>query len=81
MAIVSVIIAQLIGGFLGLTAGYFGGKYETIVMRFIDIVMAIPGLLLAVVISAALGTGLFNTALAIGLSSITGGAGSSGRRP
>lgn len=74
VAIVSVIIAQLIGGFLGLTAGYFGGKYETVVMRIIDIVMAIPGLLLAVVISAALGTGLFNTALAIGLSSITGGA-------
>lgn len=74
VAIISVIIAQLIGGILGVTAGYFGGRYETIIMRFIDIVMAIPGLLLAVVISAALGTGLFNTALAIGLSSITGGA-------
>ncbi len=74
VAVISVIIAQVIGGFLGVTAGYFGGKYETVVMRIIDIIMAIPGLLLAVMISAALGTGLFNTALAIGLSSITGGA-------
>lgn len=74
VALISVVIGIVVGGFFGATAGYFGGRYDTIVMRIIDIIMAIPVLLLAVALSAALGTGVLNTGVAVGLSSITGGA-------
>ncbi len=74
VALISVVIGISLGGFFGATAGYFGGTYDTIVMRIIDIIMAIPVLLLAVALSAALGTGVVNTGVAVGLSSITGGA-------
>lgn len=74
VALIAVLIALVLGGILGAVAGYFGGVVDTIIMRFIDIIMAVPGLLLAVAISAALGTGLVNTGIAVGLSSIPGGA-------
>ncbi len=74
VALIAVIIALIIGGALGAISGYFGGWVDTIIMRIIDIMMAIPGLLLAVAISAALGSGLVNTGIAVGLSSIPGGA-------
>ena len=67
VACAAVVIALVVGGILGATAGFFGGKYETIVMAFMDILMAIPGFLLAVSISTALGGGTFNTALAIAI--------------
>ncbi len=70
VALLSLVISTVIGVFLGATAGYFGGKYELFVMRLMDIIMAIPGLLLAVAISAGLGTGIFNTALAISIAGI-----------
>ena len=49
---------------IGSVVGYFGGTVDTIVMRLIDILQAIPGILLAIAISACLGSGLFNTVLA-----------------
>lgn len=70
VALLSVVIAMIIGIALGATSGYFGGIYEAVIMRLMDILMAIPGLLLAVSISAALGSGIFNTALAISVSGI-----------
>jgi len=70
VAIMAVAIALVVGGFLGATAGYFGGVYEVIVMRVMDVLMAIPGILMAVSISAALGSGIFNTALAISVGGI-----------
>lgn len=70
VALLSVLLSLVIGSVLGATAGYFGGKYEVAVMRIMDIIMAIPGLLLAVAISAGLGSGIFNTALAISISSV-----------
>ena len=70
VALTALVMSLIVGGFFGATAGYFGGKYETIVMRVVDIIMAIPGLLLAVSVSAALGTGTFNTAIAIAVSGI-----------
>lgn len=63
-------ISLVIGVGLGATAGYFGGKYESIVMRFTDILMCIPTMLLAVSISAMLGIGIFNTAVAIAISGV-----------
>ena len=61
VALIAVVISLVIGTVLGAVAGYFGGIYDTVIMRVIDIIMSIPGLLLAVAISAALGTGLLNT--------------------
>ena len=74
VALIAVVISLVIGAVLGAVAGYFGGIYDTVIMRVIDIIMSIPGLLLAVAISAALGTGLLNTGIAVGLASIPGGA-------
>lgn len=70
VAVVSVGLALVIGCILGATAGYFGGLYESVVMRCMDVLMAIPAFLLAVSISAALGFGTFNTALAIAVGAI-----------
>lgn len=74
VAIISVILSLGIGGFLGATATYFGGIYEVVVMRVLDIIMAIPALLLAVAISAAMGEGVFNTAVAISIAGIPSSA-------
>lgn len=74
VALIAVVMALVVGGALGATAGYFGGIYEVIVMRLLDILMAIPGLLLAVAVSAALGTGTMNTALAVSIGSIPSSA-------
>ena len=70
VACAAVLIALVVGGVLGATAGFFGGTYETVVMAIMDILMAIPGFLLAVSISTALGGGTFNTSLAIAVGAI-----------
>ena len=70
VSIIAVAISVIFGTILGSVAGYFGGKVDLVIMRIVDILMAIPALLLAIVISAALGVGIFNTALAISISSI-----------
>jgi peptide/nickel transport system permease protein len=70
VALGGVVICLVIGGVLGLITGFFGGWVDTIIMRILDIFMAIPALLLAVVIQAALGTGLFNTCLAVSVAGI-----------
>lgn len=66
----SVVICLVIGGVLGLVAGFFGGWVDTIIMRILDVFMAIPSLLLAVTIQSALGAGLFNTTLAVSVAGI-----------
>lgn len=70
VSLVSVLIAMVIGCFLGATAAYFGGIYDSVVMRCLDVLMAIPQFLLAVCINSALGSGLFNTAIAIAVGGI-----------
>ena len=70
VAVCSVVIALVVGGLLGTTAGYFGGLYETVVMRIVDILMAIPSFLMALCVSVALGPGLLNTAVAIAAGAI-----------
>jgi len=64
---VSVVIAGSIGMLLGLVAGYAGGKVESVIMRFIDVMMSIPLIILALFIAALIGKGLGNVMLAIGL--------------
>lgn len=70
VAVMAVLIALIVGGFLGAIAGFFGGVTDNVIMRIMDILMAIPSFLLAVSISAALGSGTFNTALAIAVGAI-----------
>ena len=67
---ISVGIAVAAGLPIGLAAGYYGGRFEGVVMRLMDIVLAFPGLLLILVVVAILGTGLINAMVAIGIASI-----------
>jgi len=70
VAFLSTIVSVVISLVIGATAGYFGGKYDNIVMRIMDIITAIPGMLLAICFQAAFGTGIVNTAIAISLGSV-----------
>lgn len=70
VGIVSVSIALLIGGTLGALAGFYGGKIDMVIMRVMDVFLAVPSILLSMTIVAALGTNLFYVMLAIGISSV-----------
>jgi peptide/nickel transport system permease protein len=70
VGIVSVSIGAFFGIVLGLVAGYYGKWIDTIIMRFIDILLAFPGLLLALAIISALGPSLINVMIAVGIFSI-----------
>ena len=61
-----VVIASLIGVSLGAIAGYFGGAADVIIMRICDILLAFPGILLAIALVAVLGPSLNNVILALG---------------
>lgn len=70
VSVMAVVISLVVGGLIGATAGFYGGAYDTTIMRIMDILMGIPSFLFAVVISAALGTGVINTAFAIAITGI-----------
>jgi peptide/nickel transport system permease protein len=67
MGIVPVALAFLIGTFLGVTAGFLGGRTNMLIMRVTDVFYAFPSVLLAVAISGALGAGILNAILALTL--------------
>jgi peptide/nickel transport system permease protein len=64
---VTVSFAIFIGTVLGALSGYFGGWTDSIIMRFMDVLLAFPSLLLAIAIVSVLGPGLTNAMLAIGI--------------
>ena len=66
----TVTFAIIIGTVLGAIAGYFGGWWDNIIMRIMDVLLAFPSLLLAIAIVTVLGPGLINALLAIGIVSI-----------
>jgi len=68
----AVLLAIVIGVPLGAVSGYAGGRIDTLIMRFIDAVLAFPGRLLAIALVAAMGTSFFTLWLAIGINSIPG---------
>jgi peptide/nickel transport system permease protein len=68
VVVVVMTIAVGIGVLVGATAGYVGGWVDDLFMRFTDIVLAFPSLILAIALNAALGRGLLQTMLAVGLS-------------
>ena len=67
---VSVVIAAVVGVALGLIAGYYGGRLDAVIMRFVDLLLAFPGILLALAIVAVLGASLLNLMIAVGIASI-----------
>ena len=68
VGIIAVGIAAGAGISLGLISGFFGGKLDAVIMRFIDALMSIPPIALALAIAAALGGGLQNIMIAVGIS-------------
>ncbi len=67
IGIAVVALAIVVGVVLGLIAGYFKGVADIVIMRFMDILMTMPSLLLAIVIVAILGPGLMNAMLAVAI--------------
>ena len=70
IGLVTVIVALTGGLLLGATAGYYGGKVDMIIMRIMDIFLAVPGTLLAICIVASLGNSIMNLVIAQAVSSI-----------
>jgi len=66
VAMLSVCVSTLIGTLLGTIAGFYRGATEIIIMRFTDIVLSIPAILLAIITIAVLGPGLQNVVLVLG---------------
>lgn len=67
VAFLSVLAALALGTTVGLAAGYYGGWWDGVSMRAMDIIFAFPAILLAIAIMAVLGTSLFNLVIAIGI--------------
>jgi peptide/nickel transport system permease protein len=70
VAFVAVAVGLLVGGSIGLAAGYRGGATDLFLMRVIDAILAFPALILAVAIVAVLGPGLRNAMIAIGITQL-----------
>lgn len=70
VGMLAVGISIIAGGGLGAIAGYYGGRFENVVMRIMDIFLAVPSILLAIAIVSALGPNLLNLMITIAISSI-----------
>lgn len=70
VGVLSVGISIIIGGGLGAVAGYYGGRLDNVIMRVMDVFLAVPSILLAIAIVSALGANLINLMFAIAISSI-----------
>ncbi len=65
MGVVPVFIAFVFGSLIGVAAGFFGGKFNTITMRTVDVFYAFPSVLLAIALSGAMGAGIANSLLSL----------------
>lgn len=72
--ILAVLISTTLGICVGSVAGYFGGQVDNIIMRVLDIIQAIPGMLLMIVIASVLGPGFINTVIALSVGGIPASA-------
>ncbi|MFW6223703.1 MAG: ABC transporter permease [Spirochaetota bacterium] len=70
IGIISVAIGIIIGVPIGAISGYYGGRLDIITQRFIDIMIAFPGILLAIVVVTVLGVGVTNVMIATGIASV-----------
>lgn len=67
LSVLTVAVAATVGTLIGITAGYFGGWFDEVIMRLTDIILAFPGVLLAVTIVAVLGSSMINVLIAVGI--------------
>lgn len=67
VGMIAVLVSLVFGGLLGILAGFFGGTVDNVIMRFVDILFAFPGLILAIVIAGLLGPSSRNAMIAIGV--------------
>lgn len=67
LGLLNTTISAFFGVIIGATSGYFGGKTDLILMRILDVIQSIPGMLLAIAISAVLGPGFWQVIIAIGI--------------
>ena len=67
VGVLPTLMSMVIGAILGVVAGFYGGKTDTVIMRIADIVLAFPSMLLAMVIMYTLGDGLINVFLTLAL--------------
>lgn len=72
VGILAVGISFVFGCVFGAVAGYYGNRWDNVVMRLMDTLLAIPGILLAITIAASLGPGIVNAMIAVGLSGVPG---------
>jgi peptide/nickel transport system permease protein len=72
MGICAALMSMAGGVIIGAIAGYFGGKVDNFIMRFIDVVQCIPSILLTICIATALGNTFFNTVIAMSLGNMWG---------
>lgn len=70
IGILAVLIGAVFGTFFGLLAGYVGGRFERFVMGVMDVLLAFPGIFLAIGLIAALGPGFYNVTIAVGINNI-----------
>lgn len=73
MGFCASLLGNAVGVVIGCFAGYFGGWTETLIMRFMDILSSLPDMLLCILISTTLGTGFFNTVMALSIGQIPNG--------
>ncbi|MCD8329244.1 MAG: ABC transporter permease [Lachnospiraceae bacterium] len=74
IGLISALVTSVVGTIIGSVSAYFGGAFDNVVMRILDVFMALPPILLAIAVSAALGNGAMNTTLAVIISGIPGKA-------
>jgi peptide/nickel transport system permease protein len=72
VGLISVSIALAVGAPLGLLSGYYGGRLDALLMRAMDVLLAFPGILLALAIVSVLTPGLTNVMIAVGLAAVPG---------
>jgi peptide/nickel transport system permease protein len=69
-ALIAVVIAGVVGGLIGLLAGFLGGWVDIVLARLVDVLLAIPNFLLAVIVVTAIGFDTTNAAIATGVSAV-----------
>ncbi len=74
MGLIATTISSVIGIVIGAIAGFAGGRLDNLIMRILDVIQSLPAMLLVIVLSAVLGSGYFNTILALSVGGIPGAA-------
>lgn len=70
VGIIAVSISIIVGGILGAFSGFYGGQVDNVIMRIMDIFLAVPSILLAIAIVSALGPNIINLMIAVSVSSV-----------